>query len=159
MTLLLLSVALYGSSEIQIDDYTQRVDITKNSEVFIDAQDHFDFKEVSGEIFNNNFEPAGTTAVFAKSIKDSVWIRFKLVNETDSLFLGKIELPLYWLHKIGIYLKDGSSAMLGEKEMKGRSFFYTCRDRTAPERICLHEGQIRERFRVRSRPLLPKRVA
>ncbi|MDT8337930.1 MAG: diguanylate cyclase [Sulfurimonas sp.] len=121
-----------ASELLKVDEKTQMVDVTPFSEVFIDNQNHFSYEDVFQETFRDNFKPSNDTSVVSSGAKDALWLRFNIVNASNSTFFGKLEIPIIWLNKTEVYLRTQSKEGNGEfdtlnlsnlEEINARSFF------------------------------------
>jgi len=120
------------SDVLKVDEKTQKVSIASYSEVFIDTQNHFSYEDVSEETFADNFKPSNSDSVSALGKRDTIWLRFNIVNASNSTFVGKLEMPIVWLNKTQVYIRSKSKDENGTfdtlnlsdaKELNARSFF------------------------------------
>lgn len=120
------------SDIIKVDEKTQKVGIAPFSELFIDDQSHFSYEDVSEETFGDNFKPSNSASVSSSGTRETIWLRFNIVNSSNSTFLGKLEMPIVWLNKAEVYLRTSSKDanrtfetlnLSDIKEINARSFF------------------------------------
>ncbi|HEY9204253.1 MAG TPA: diguanylate cyclase [Sulfurimonas sp.] len=120
------------SDIIKVDEKTQKVGITASSELFIDDQSHFSYEDVSQNTFSDNFKPSNSTSVSSNGARETIWLRFNIVNSSSNTFFGKLEMPIVWLNKAEVYLRTPSKEAQGTfetlklsdvKEVNARSFF------------------------------------
>ncbi len=93
------------SDIIKVDEKTQKVGITASSELFIDDQSHFSYEDVSQNTFGDNFKPSNSTSVSSNGARETIWLRFNIVNSSSNTFFGKLEMPIVWLNKAEVYLR------------------------------------------------------
>lgn len=136
LSLFLIFFTLFAQNGVadllKVDEKTQKVGIVPFSDIFIDTQSHFSYEDVSQDTFGDNFKPSNSTSVSSSSARDTIWLRFNIVNSSSSTFLGKLEIPIVWLNKTEIYLKSKSKdenatfdtlSLSDAKEVNARSFF------------------------------------
>ncbi|MGE4397240.1 MAG: 7TM diverse intracellular signaling domain-containing protein, partial [Sulfurimonas sp.] len=134
--LIFIFFALFAQSSfsdiIKVDEKTQKVGITASSELFIDDQSHFSYEDVSQNTFGDNFKPSNSTSVSSNGARETIWLRFNIVNSSSNTFFGKLEMPIVWLNKAEVYLRTPSKEAQGTfetlklsdvKEVNARSFF------------------------------------
>ncbi|TKI70415.1 diguanylate cyclase [Sulfurimonas crateris] len=134
--LIFIFFALFAQSSfsdiIKVDGKTQKVGVTKFSELFIDDQSHFSYEDVSENTFGDNFKSSNSTAVSSKTPRETIWLRFNIVNSSNTTFSGKLEIPIVWLNKVEVYLRTPSKdanrtfdtlKLSDIKEVNARSFF------------------------------------
>lgn len=117
---------------LEVNDKTQKVDISLYSEIFIDAQNHFSYEDVRTNLFSENFKPLNLHSLSEYNVNDTIWMRFNISNVGENSFLGKIEMPISWINNVKTYVaaddetdeKNPVLTLLSEKkEITGRSFF------------------------------------
>lgn len=117
---------------LEVNEKTQKVDISLYSEVFIDAQNHFAYEDVSTNLFSENFKLVSSHSLSNYNRNDTVWMRFTVLNISEVPFSGKIEMPMSSAGSVLAYVRmneaedeeNSDSTILSEKkEISGRSFF------------------------------------
>ncbi len=117
---------------LEVNEKTKKVDISLYSELFIDAQNHFVYEDVCTNLFSENFKPVNLQSLSNYNRNDTVWMRFTVLNVSETPFSGKIEMPMSWAGSVCAYVRvneaedeeNSVSTRLSEKkEISGRSFF------------------------------------
>lgn len=117
---------------MKVDDKTKKINLSMNSELFIDAQNHFSYEGVRDNSFSDNFKPANLQSISNGYTNSTIWMRFSIKNEGNADFGGKIEMPIPWMDKIDVYVQSGeglsvanfgSTLAFDERKINVRSFF------------------------------------
>src|SRR3990167_2230930 len=117
---------------MKVDDKTKKINLSMNSELFIDAQNHFSYEGVRDNSFSDNFKPASLQSISNGYTNSTIWMRFSIKNEGNADFGGKIEMPIPWMDKIDVYMQSGeglsvanfgSTLAFDERKINVRSFF------------------------------------
>lgn len=129
----LIFVCNAGAVEaLKVDGRTGKTDLSASSELFLDGKNSFSYDDVSKNTFSDNFKPFNSEATVAGDAGGTKWIRFNIFNDSNSSFIGKIEMPTPWINKIDAYIKKGdvlsvinfdSNPSLEAKEADARPFF------------------------------------
>jgi len=93
----------------KVNDKTQKIGLSKHSEFFFDAQNHFSYEDVSKDSFNDNFKSVKSDSFYTGYTNDTVWMRFSVLNDAAESFDGRIEMPVSWVGEISFYIKKGES--------------------------------------------------
>ncbi|MDD5400941.1 MAG: diguanylate cyclase [Sulfurimonas sp.] len=91
----------------KVNDKTQKISLSKHSELFFDAQNHFTYEDVSKDLFNDNFKPVKSESSYIGYTNDTAWMRFSMLNDSHELFEGKIEIPVSWVSGMSFYVRKG----------------------------------------------------
>ncbi len=112
LSALFLTTNLFALQDIKINANSNNINLSKNSEIFIDAQNHFSYEAVSKDSFSDNFQPANAKSIAIGSLKDTLWMRFKISNEQEGSYEGQIEMPTPWTQRVDAYIasNDGLSS-------------------------------------------------
>lgn len=126
-------VGKVGATEVvKVDEKTKKVNLSLNSELFIDPQNHFSYDGVSNGSFGDNFEPTKLESVSNGYTNSTIWMRFTIANEGEKKFGGTIEMPIPWSENIDVYIQSadglsvtnfGSTLPFAERKIDARSFF------------------------------------
>ncbi|MBW6488836.1 diguanylate cyclase [Sulfurimonas sp.] len=117
---------------IQVDEKTKKVNLSLNSELFIDQQNHFSYEGVNNSSFDDNFKPTKLESVSMGYINSTIWMRFIIANESEKNFVGAIEMPIPWSENIDVYIQSadglsvtnfGSTLPFTDRKIDARSFF------------------------------------
>jgi diguanylate cyclase (GGDEF)-like protein len=131
--LFFIIVGKIGATEvIKVDEKTKKVNLSLNSELFIDPQNHFSYEGVSNGSFGDNFKPTKLESVSNGYTNSTIWMRFTIANEGEKKFGGTIEMPIPWSENIDVYIQSadglsvtnfGSTLPFTERKIDARSFF------------------------------------
>ncbi|MFA7354032.1 MAG: diguanylate cyclase [Sulfurimonadaceae bacterium] len=126
-------VGKIGATEvIKVDEKTKKINLSLNSELFVDPQNHFSYDGVSNDSFGDNFKPTKLESVSNGYTNSTVWMRFTIANEGEKKFGGSIEMPIPWSENIDIYVQSseglsvanfGSTLPFAQRKIDARSFF------------------------------------
>lgn len=117
---------------VKLNSKTDKINLSPNSEIFLDPPGYFKYEEVSQDIFNENFTPVGSKSVSAGYTSDVIWMRFNIKNDTNTPFTGKLEIPIPWISELDFYIKTdaelvvkklGAGFAFMERDIGSRSFF------------------------------------
>ncbi|MDQ1245196.1 MAG: two-component system, sensor histidine kinase LadS [Campylobacterota bacterium] len=117
---------------IKVDEKTKKINLSLNSELFVDPQNHFSYEAVSNGSFDDNFKPTKLESVSNGYTNSTIWMRFTIANEGEKKFGGAIEMPIPWSENIDIYVQSadglsvtnfGSTLPFAERKIDARSFF------------------------------------
>ncbi|MCW8895044.1 diguanylate cyclase [Sulfurimonas sp.] len=117
---------------VKVNKNTDKINLSPNSEIFLDSEDYFKYEDVSQEIFNENFTSVESKSVSAGYTSDVIWIRFKISNEEYQPFKAKLEIPIPWISELDFYIKTdeelivkklGANFTFIERDISSRSFF------------------------------------
>lgn len=122
LSAIFLTTHLFALQEIKININSNNVNLLESSEIFIDAQNHFSYEAVSADSFSDNFQPINAKSISMSSVKDTLWMRFKISNEQDSSFVGQIEMPTPWTQKVDAYIAS-SETLSSFSYIDSSSFF------------------------------------
>lgn len=109
LSALFLSAHLFALQDIKINANSNNINLSQNSEIFIDAQNHFSYEEVSKDSFSDNFQPANAKSIAIGYLKDTLWMRFKVSNEQDVSYKGQIEMPTPWTQRVDAYIASNDT--------------------------------------------------
>jgi len=117
---------------IKVDEKTKKINLSLNSELFIDPQNHFSYDGVSNGSFGDNFKPIKLESVSKGYTNSTVWMRFTIANVGEKKFGGAIEMPIPWSENIDVYVQSteelsvtnfGATLPFTERKIDARSFF------------------------------------